>query len=360
MTAISAAAISTAAHATAAFPPAEFGPAEFGPVGGGPLPSPRTRSEYLRHGHTDAEIRADLAGGRLTRLCTGVYVATKPYLALRADQRYVVRVRAEAARSPGLVVSHLSAGAYFGLPIVRTSLTRVHFTRPGRGGSRRNRRRWVHFGDLPDGYRVTVDGIELTTLARTLVDIGRAESLDTAVAVADGALHAGLVTSGEITAALEDARFHPGIAKAKRALRSADGRSESPGESLLRIALRTGGVPQPDLQVEIHDEDGRFVARTDLALLAYGIILEFDGYKKYTSLLRPGQDVVDVVMAEKQREQRLTELGWLVIRVTWDELREPEILLARIQRACQARRQLVAAGGVRGTAIPRPPVTIFG
>jgi len=64
------------------------------------LPRPRRRVEMLTAGYTDAEIRAALTGGRLTRLCTGSYVDTDPYAALPSDQQYLVRIRAEALRTP--------------------------------------------------------------------------------------------------------------------------------------------------------------------------------------------------------------------------------------------------------------------
>lgn len=323
-----------------------------------PLPRPRRRVEMLEAGYTDAEIRAALSSGRLTRLGNGCYVDTDPYSALPPDQQYLVRIRGEALRTPQLMVSHLSAAALHGLPVVRSRRSLVHFTRDGRGGTRRAGNRWVHVADLPEQFRVTVNGIDLTSVARTLIDLGRTESVETTVAAADAALRMGLTDPAEIGVALLESQWHPGIPRARRALRLVDGRAESAGESLLRIGMAGRELPDPELQVEIRDEDGRFVARTDLALLAYGILIEFDGRTKYTDLLRPGQDVTDVVLAEKRREERLTELGWLVIRVTWDELADPAKLVDRIRRACAARRRLVAAGGIRGTAIVPPAVKV--
>lgn len=324
------------------------------------LPCLQTRSAMLRAGRTDAEIRSSLAGGRRTRLATGVYVATEPYLRLTPDDRYLVRVQAEAARSPRLVVSHLSAAALHGLPLVRARLARVHFTRPGDRGGIRTNGRWVHVGDLPESMRLTVGGIELTSLARTLVDLARNESAATSVTAADAALQMAMTTTDLIAAALDEATYRKGAPAAARAMNAVDGRSESPGESLLRLSLRGRGLPEPELQVEIYDEDGNFVARSDLAILPFGILIEFDGTKKYTRLLRPGEDVVDAVLREKRREERLTELGWLVIRVTWDDLRHPDRLAARILVAGRTRRPLVKAGIIRGSVVTRPAIRLGG
>ncbi|MDQ6657040.1 MAG: hypothetical protein M3Z00_02190 [Actinomycetota bacterium] len=261
--------------------------------------TPRSRTTYLSQGFTDAEIRRELSRGALTRICPGIYVDAQAYQTLTPSLQYTVRVRAEAARTPGLVVSHISAAALHGLPLVRTSLATVHFTRPGSNGSRRTKGRRVHVGDLPGGWRATAGGIDLTAVARTVVDVGRTHSTATAIAAADAALRLRLTDAVSIAAALTAARFCQGIPRAHRALRLVDGRAESPGETLLRLAIRGGGLPEPELQVEIRDEHGQFVGRTDLALLAYGILIEFDGRSKYTDLLLPGQNITDVVLDEK-------------------------------------------------------------
>lgn len=202
------------------------------------------------------------------------------------------------------------------------------------------------------------DGVDLTTVARTLVDLARTESTKTAVVAGDAALRRRLTSAAEIRDALDSARWHKGIAHAQRSLVLLDGRSESPGESLLRLSLHSQGLPEPELQVEIHDEQGRFVGRVDLALLAFGVLLEFDGKGKYQDLLKPGQTVTDAVLEEKAREERLTELGWLVIRVTWADLANPAKLAARIQQACRSRRRLVDIGAIRGSATAAAPMRI--
>jgi hypothetical protein len=44
----------------------------------------------------------------------------------------------------------------------------------------------------------------------------------------------------------------------------------------------------------------------------------------------------DILFQEKLREDRLRRLGYTVIRVTWDDLRRPERILAWIRRATSA------------------------
>ncbi len=57
------------------------------------------------------------------------------------------------------------------------------------------------------------------------------------------------------------------------------------------------------------------------------MLIEFDGRMKYAS----GDP--SVLWAEKRREDRLREAGYIVIRVTWADLKEPARIVARIRRA---------------------------
>jgi hypothetical protein len=58
---------------------------------------------------------------------------------------------------------------------------------------------------------------------------------------------------------------------------------------------------------------------------------EFDGKVKYGRLLEPGQDVGEVVYAEKLREDAIRDEGWQVVRWTWLDLRDFGPTAARIR-----------------------------
>ncbi|WP_353650517.1 hypothetical protein ABLG96_06230 [Nakamurella sp. A5-74] len=320
------------------------------------LPQASARAALLAAGVTDAEIRADLHAGRRIRMARGVYLDADRLVDLDQNAREVVRVRAAALQSPGLVLSHRSAAAAHGLPLLATAAHAVHFTRPGSGGSRTTTAKKVHVSRLPDHDRMTIGGLQLTTVARTLFDMGRTDSLQATVVAADAALQRGLIDGPSMRRVLAEHPSTAGRPSAIRALRLADGRSESPGETLTRLALAHPEIPHLELQPEIHDERGTFVGRTDGAIPECGVLLEFDGRSKYTSLLRPGQSVSDVVLAEKGREERLSERGWLVIRVIWADLARPQAFADRVLRACGNRRRPVAAFGLRGSIRTTPPV----
>ncbi|WP_188432348.1 hypothetical protein [Ornithinimicrobium tianjinense] len=109
---------------------------------------------------------------------------------------------------------------------------------------------------------------------------------------------------------------------------AADGRSESTGESRTRWLVRAlGWACTP--QVELRDEHGQFVARVDLLLDDWRVVIEFDGAVKYTD---PA-----VVFAEKDRERRIRDLGYEVVRLRWADLDRPayvrQLILKAIARA---------------------------
>jgi hypothetical protein len=97
----------------------------------------------------------------------------------------------------------------------------------------------------------------------------------------------------------------PGIRQARRAVELLDSRSESAGESASRVRLHQDGLPAPDLQQDIFDEQGTFVARVDFLWKEQRTIGEFDGKIKYGQMLKPSQSIEEVLFEEKRREDAL-------------------------------------------------------
>src|SRR5690242_1476053 len=72
--------------------------------------------------------------------------------------------------SPQAVISHDSAAAVHRLPLLGPVPTRVLATRSEAPGGKRRRLTEVHVAALDQTEVVTVDGIAVTSLARTIVD----------------------------------------------------------------------------------------------------------------------------------------------------------------------------------------------
>ncbi|HVK36870.1 MAG TPA: hypothetical protein VM428_14550 [Microlunatus sp.] len=123
------------------------------------------------------------------------------------------------------------------------------------------------------------------------------------------------------------------MVRARRTIDFLDPRSESPGESCSRVVLHEQGLPKPDLQVEVYDDRGCFLARSDFGWIERRTLGEFDGHGKYGALRRPDQGADDVVLDEKTREDRLRDHGWQIARWNWSVLRTPIELRTRVERA---------------------------
>ena len=87
------------------------------------------------------------------------------------------------------------------------------------------------------------------------------------------------------------------------------------------------GLPTPELQVRFGTNSGEVVARVDFFFRQYNVVVEFDGKIKYRA------DAVAAVVQEKAREDQLRSSGALVVRVTWDDLDRPELVIRRIRQA---------------------------
>jgi hypothetical protein len=88
------------------------------------------------------------------------------------------------------------------------------------------------------GFVVLASGLVLTSPARTLVHCARLLSHEALVCAVDAALHRDLVTREQMVAAAVGHRGEPGAPALRRAVALADGRSESPAETLARLLLR--------------------------------------------------------------------------------------------------------------------------
>lgn len=236
----------------------------------------------------------------------------------------------------GSVVSHASAAILHGLPVESGLLERVWSIRVDSHGNRTSVLTASN-ARMPDEDTVVVDGVRVTSLARTLVDLMRTRPFDWGVATSDAAMRRG-VEQEAVLAVLERARGVPGIRRARAAWSFADPRSESVGESRSRALLHLEGVPVPDLQREIH-RDGRLVARTDFAWDEDSTVGEFDGAMKYGTLVPTGRRPEDLVMAEKAREQEIRDAGWWIVRWGWADLSRPRTLGVRVLRALDIGRR---------------------
>jgi hypothetical protein len=76
---------------------------------------------------------------------------------------------------------------------------------------------------------------------------------------------------------------------------------------------------------------GALIGRTDFGWPKRRVVGEFDGLVKYGRTLRPGQDPVEVLVAEKVREDALRAQDLAVVRWIWSDLGDFAPVAARIR-----------------------------
>lgn len=286
----------------------------------------------LADGYTVDELRALIRGGDLTPLRRGVYLPGPEPEGSDARHRLAVHA-AFVDLAEGTVASHGSAAVLHGLPTWKVPLDRVHVTKVRAYGGRRDRLVHVHVARVDPDEVTRVDGIPVTTLERTVVDLARSLPFEPAVAVGDAALVANRAGADELIDSLRRSARRPGCVRARRVIAFLDGRAESVGESRSRVALHRAGLPTPLPQWEVRDRHGRLLGRTDFGWPDWRVAGEFDGRIKYGRALKPGQDVSEVVYQEKLREDELRAEGLTVVRWCWADLGAFEHKAAQLRRS---------------------------
>ena len=134
-------------------------------------PSPRrqygvvTRGQLLAAGVGETGIKERVRTGRLIRLHRGVFALG--HRELRREGHWLAAV---LACGPGAVLSHVDAAAHWN--IRQSAAALVHVTVPTRAGRVRRRGLRIHRSGRLAAEQVTVhEGIPVTTLARTLLDL---------------------------------------------------------------------------------------------------------------------------------------------------------------------------------------------
>lgn len=173
--------------------------------------------------------------------------------------------------------------------------------------------------------------MRVTTPARTAFDLGRhTRSPIAAVQRLDALANATDVKRVDIEAMIATHRGARGIQRLRHALPLVDGGAESPQETVARLALIDAGLPAPLTQLRVFDEYGQFVARLDMAYDEVKVGIEYDGPQHWTDPAVRQRDI--------DKQFALTELGWLIVRVSRDLLRyRRATYVARVENALRSR-----------------------
>jgi hypothetical protein len=173
-----------------------------------------------------------------------------------------------------------------------------------------------------------VNGLRVTTPARTALDLARRYDTDIAVAAIDALAQAVELKPADIELLVERYRGRRGLRAARAALELVDGGAQSPKETWLRLLLVRAGFPRPQTQIAVRNEWGWAEAYLDMGWEDIKVAAEYDGDQHRSSRY---QYVKDIRRLEKVERR----YGWIVVRVVAED--HPDDVIRRISEARASR-----------------------
>jgi very-short-patch-repair endonuclease len=253
------------------------------------------RKQLLAAGVGARAIEHRIATRRLHPLYRGVYAVGHRVLSQRG--RWVA-----ATLATGGVLSHRSAAALWGL---RAWDGRIELTIPW--GKSKRPGLLLHRAVLPPDEITTHHGIPVTTPARTLLDLA---------AVLDRTALQRAINEAEIRrlhGPHDLARRHP-TKKGTKALRAlappTHTRSDLEARFTPFLSDRRFPTPQTNALVEGYE--------VDAAWPEHRLIVELDSWTFHRTR--------EAFETDRRRDRHLAALGWTVVRVTWRDLDDPDVL----------------------------------
>lgn len=304
-----------------------------------------TRAQAVEAGYTAREIRSlTREHGTWVVVRRGVYTtralweAADPY-----DGQMALRDAAVHLTTPVMhVFSHDSAARAWGLAIFRPREQYVHLTRPVFTGSRSEHGVKHHLARIQPGEIETVNGLPVTSLVRTALDLARAHGPMTGVTACDSAARLG-VSAQDFADALKLMVSWPGVQTARACAAFADPGAQTVGESLTAQLLSEAGLGPRHTQFPVRV--GLGTAWVDIRVGRH--LIEFDGREKY---LDGYGNPSDTVWEEKVRESRMVDEEFVVSRVIWPDLLGRRARAAAIERLLRNHARSIRLYGAHLTA----------
>lgn len=311
--------------------------------------SQRSALQLLNYAHEQGELLVEPSPSALRTLTNlkkrelcfspqqGMYARTVWWNSLSPSEQLKVVVQARAKMNPHLVFCRYSAALMHDIdvpwslchnlwilgthsPVQTPFPTKCEFYKPPSSKAKHQ---------TPPVEVVTREGIQLTSLADTLVSCLKDAPFELGMVIADSFLRHGCLSKEEmIKIANTRTNKKKGAAQVREVCAMATGGTENGGESLVRARILALGFENPELQVWIADPlDPSMKYRVDfLWQNAYGgaVVGELDGRIKYEDKRFMSVPLAEEVrQKERRREARITAVGYRVMRFSLDETANP-------------------------------------
>jgi hypothetical protein len=297
-------------------------------------PTWQSRETLRALGWTDTAVDSALRNGSRVAVARGVLL---PITA--ADTLQQRCGAALATQRKDAAISHRHGALCHGWPWVPTSwqdptaavdltVARDDLTRSARRGLNRK------IADLPEDDVIEIDGLRVTSAARTAVDIARTEPRLIAVQLMDWLLTNTSTTAENLRAVTHRMVRVPNVCRARAAIDLARAGVDSPPETTARLQAVSALLPHPDTCLRI-EEDGVLLARGDLGYWRSLIWIEYDGWEWHSSR--------GVFSSDRVRDRWLARRGWECMRLTDKDLRSPRNWLDQLGQAIADAPDRIAA-----------------
>lgn len=277
------------------------------------LRQPFTRADAMKAG-LDPEF---LRGSRFRRIFRGVYilraVTVSPFIRTQA---------ALTIHPPTAFASHVSAAQIFRLPIPDHPLEHVTVFDQR---DRRNRPGIANHVAGSPPHVVTYRGVRVSGPFWMFVELASLLSLVDLVVVGDAMLKMFKVPASRLVDECERSTDRHAIA-ARTAAAFVRAEVDSPMESRLRMLIVLAGLPEPEVNHKIRDEDGKVVMRLDLAYPVLKLVVEYDGRQHAEDIRQWNRDL--------ERREVFDDNEWRILVVTAKGIyQEPGQTIERIRKA---------------------------
>ncbi|MFK0003351.1 hypothetical protein [Paenarthrobacter sp. NPDC090522] len=278
-------------------------------------------------------LPANLASNPFTRqeaLDAGVTVGRLRYRDLDSPSRQIFiprsadeRPLAERTRpltlvTPFSAASHATAFLLWEFPgfLPGSHMPGIHISRPDTMGRVRRRGVIAHRGQFFEDEITTLNGLYITTRARTWLDCARKMDIDEITVVADHLIRiprpefegrtAPYCTLADLEDMLDRHWGTPGIRKARLALEQARVGADSAPETRLRLALGRAGLPTAGVNVRTELGPG-VVRQPDLSYRDWQVAVDYEG---------EGHSDREQIARDIAKEEDFSRAGWTLVRIS--------------------------------------------
>ena len=262
--------------------------------------------------HEGRTLGLPLRSRDFIRVRPGVHARRRAIAGLSPWERYAVRVHAFLRVRPDAILSHESAAVLHGLPLFGEPRS-IHVHDPAGATTHVRGDVRMHASVDPKEHH-SIGMLRATSLVETVVDLARVLPPAQALAIADAALSpaqgGGALAVADLRERCTERLNRRGIGGSRWVWARANGRSESPTESVSRAVIEWCGFEAPELQHTFGYEGHR--DRADFLFPTGGVIGEADGWGKYQ--LDDPDEAAKRLTHEKRREDRLRRHGHPIVR----------------------------------------------